>query len=55
MRVQVSSARMWNFDGKVGTVAQTYGDRFHRAVEVRFDDGGSELFWFYQLDEIADG
>jgi hypothetical protein len=27
----------------------------HRAVDVKFDDGRSELFWYYQLAETADG
>jgi hypothetical protein len=40
--------------GQVGTITHLYGVPSHRAVDVKFDDGRSELFWYYQLDETAD-
>ncbi len=37
--------------GCVGTVERTYGHPDHLAMEVRFEDGGTELCWHHELAE----
>ena len=51
MRVRINADRSADFDGRVGTVTQTYGDPEYRAVEVRFDGGGIGLFWHHQVEQ----
>ena len=51
MRVRVSTDRTGDFAGRVGIVTQTYGDPEYRAAEVRFECGGSGLFWYYQIEK----
>lgn len=50
IRVRVSADRAGNSAGHVGIVTQTYGDAEYRAAEVRFEGGGSGLFWYYQVE-----
>ena len=38
--------------GRVGTIVQTYGHPEYLAMDVRFADGGVELYWYYQLRTI---
>jgi hypothetical protein len=35
--------------GSTGTIEQTYGHPEYLAVDVRFDDGSVELFWYHEL------
>jgi hypothetical protein len=35
--------------GRVGTIEQTYGHPDYLAMEVRFEDGSAELYWYYEL------
>jgi hypothetical protein len=35
--------------GRVGTVERTYGHPSHLAMDVRFDDGSVELYWYHEL------
>jgi hypothetical protein len=35
--------------GRLGTIVRTYGHPDYLAVDVRFDDGSVELFWFHEL------
>jgi hypothetical protein len=35
--------------GRVGTIEQTYGHPDYMAMEVRFEDGSAELYWYYEL------
>ena len=35
--------------GHVGTIVGTYGLPDYLAVDVLFDDGSVELYWYYQL------
>ena len=51
MRVRVSADRAGDFAGRAGIVTQTYGDPEYRAAEVRFEGGGSGLFWYYQMEK----
>ena len=41
--------------GKNGTVARIWGHLGFSALDVLFDDGGSQLFWHHELEEIKDG
>jgi hypothetical protein len=38
--------------GRVGTIKKTYGHPDYLAVDVRFDDGSAELYWYYELRTI---
>jgi hypothetical protein len=38
--------------GRVGTIEKTYGHPDYLAVDVRFDDGSAELYWYYELRTI---
>jgi hypothetical protein len=35
--------------GRDGTIERTYGHPDYLAVDVRFEDGSAELYWFYEL------
>ena len=35
--------------GRVGIVERTYGHPSHLAMDVRFDDGSVELYWYHEL------
>ena len=41
-----------NGKGCVGTVERTYGHPDYLAMEVRFEDGSSELCWHHELTEV---
>jgi hypothetical protein len=43
-----------DFAGMLGTIQHCWGQSEHAAVEVRLEDGRSELFWLTDL-EVADG
>ncbi len=38
--------------GCAGVVERTYGHPDHLALEVRFEDGGTELCWHHELAEV---
>jgi len=38
--------------GRVGTVEHTYGHPDYLALDVRFADGGVELYWYHELRRI---
>jgi len=40
--------------GRLGTIVQTYGHPDPLAVDVRFEDGSAELYWYYELRTIGD-
>jgi hypothetical protein len=40
--------------GLEGTVEKRWGNPEHVALDVLLDDGRSELFWYYELEEIAE-
>ncbi len=50
----VEDCRKPELRGRVGTVEQMYGDRSYRALEVRLEDGRSELFWHHELEEVEE-
>ncbi len=51
LRVRVSdSYRKPELRGAVGTIVQRYGHPNYLALDVRFENGRSELFWHHELD-----
>ena len=40
--------------GCAGTIERTYGHPSYLATEVRFDDGSRELYWYHELELLAD-
>ena len=40
-------------EGMGGIIEQCWGSPDYRALDVRLEDGRSELFWFHQLDTVA--
>lgn len=40
--------------GTVGTIERRWGSPHYVAVEVRFDNGRSELLWRHELEEIGE-
>lgn len=53
MRVRVSEEhRKLELREMNGTIVQRYGDSSYLALDVRLDDGRSELFWHHELDEV---
>jgi hypothetical protein len=40
--------------GMVGTVEDRWGHPEHPALDVRLEDGHTELFWFYEVDKLND-
>ena len=39
--------------GRIGAVEKTYGHPVYLAMDVRFDDGSVEIYWFYELRTIG--
>ena len=35
--------------GRGGTIERTYGHPDYLAVDVRFEDGSAELYWYHEL------
>jgi hypothetical protein len=35
--------------GRIGTIERTYGHLDYLAMEVRFEDGSAELYWYHEL------
>ncbi len=40
--------------GRVGVVERTYGHPDYLALEVRFEDGGTELCWHHELTKAEE-
>ena len=38
--------------GRVGTIEHTYGHPDYLAMDVRFKDGSTELYWYHELRTI---
>ena len=43
------------FAGMIGTIQACWGYSEHAAVDVRLEDGRSELFWLPNLDVVDGG
>ena len=39
--------------GRLGTIVGTYGHPDYLAVDVRFEDGNVELYWFHELRRVG--
>jgi len=39
----------------VGTIEKRWGNPEYIALDVMLDDRGSVLFWYYELEKIAEG
>ena len=42
------------YRGMRGTVEHKWGHPDHPALDVRLEDGRSELFWFHELDKVQE-
>lgn len=40
--------------GRVGTIEGTFGHPDYLALDVRFEDGSVELYWFHELGTIEE-
>ena len=40
--------------GRVGTVEKMYGHPDYLAMDVRFEDGSVELYWYHELQTMED-
>ena len=40
--------------GRTGTIKRTCSHPSYLATEVRFDDGSVELYWYHELELLAD-
>jgi hypothetical protein len=40
--------------GRIGTIERTYGDPEYLAMDVRFEDGSVELYWYYELRRMEE-
>jgi hypothetical protein len=38
--------------GRIGTIEQAYGHPDYLAVDVRFEDGSVEVYWYHELLRI---
>lgn len=53
IRVRVrADHRRSEFRDRPGTIEQQYGSPHYAALEVRFENGDSQLFWHHELDEL---
>ncbi len=41
--------------GLTGTVSGKWGNPEYLALDVRLEDGRTQLFWHHELEEIAEG
>src|SRR5215211_5470919 len=41
-----------NLRGQEGTIARRWGNPCYSALDVLFDDGNWQLFWFHELEEV---
>ena len=41
--------------GKAGTIEKRWGDPSYTALDVLLDDGGRQLFWHHELEEVDGG
>jgi hypothetical protein len=40
--------------GSVGSIKKLWGEPHYAAVEVRLDDGSSELLWRHEVEELRE-
>ena len=39
--------------GRLGTIVRTYGHPDYLAMDVRFEDGSVEVYWFHELRKVV--
>jgi hypothetical protein len=39
--------------GRLGTIVRTYGHPDYLAMDVRFEDGCVEIYWFHELRRVV--
>jgi hypothetical protein len=39
--------------GREGTILKSWGDPTYTALDVLLDDGGWQLFWHHELEEVG--
>lgn len=52
--VKVLDAAKRRGGGCFGTVVHTYGHPSYLAMEVRFEDGSVELYWYHELEQTVE-
>jgi hypothetical protein len=53
MRVRVRDSLLRaDLKGLEGTIARRWGSPHYLALDVLLDDGGTQLFWHHELEEI---
>ncbi|MDQ3183225.1 MAG: hypothetical protein M3Q62_06725 [Actinomycetota bacterium] len=51
VRVREAHGKM-NLRGQEGTIAKRWGNFSYTALDVLFDDGNWQLFWYHELEEV---
>jgi hypothetical protein len=52
-RVRVrNDHRKTDFRGRQGMIAERWGNPGYPALDILLDDGGWQLFWFHELEEV---
>jgi hypothetical protein len=54
VRVHEESGRRSEWQGLTGTVSRKWGNPEYLALDVRLEDGRTQLFWHHELEEIAE-
>jgi hypothetical protein len=54
MRVREDTHRHQPLSVTVGTIEKRWGNPSYLALDVLLDDGSRKLFWFHELEEIAE-
>lgn len=47
--------RKANLRGLRGTIVERWGNPNHVALDVLLDEGGWQLFWYHELEEVEEG
>ena len=54
-RVRVGESGLRSeWHGRTGTITAKWGNPEHLAFDVLLDDGRTQLFWYHELEEIAE-
>jgi hypothetical protein len=46
--------RRQELEGMFGVIEHRWGDSNYTALDVRLENGQAQLFWFHQLDAVAE-
>jgi hypothetical protein len=53
VRVSEGSGRRSEWRGLTGTISDKWGNPAYLALDVRLEDGRTQLFWHHELEEIS--